>query len=133
MPPLRYPHDTSAGQKKLLKYALAIITGEDAGTVCKKGTIRVRCQLSLPRTPHQPRVHGVHLTRSQRMVPTQPSFICSLHSGLLVVLLPFLAIMHAVQDRRDHDRAAAAYAHLKARVPDDFPIQLPEGAGEPIR
>lgn len=53
--------------------------------------------------------------------------------GVLVVLLPLLAIVHAVQDRRDHDRAAAAYEHLKARVPDGYPIQLPEGAGEPIK
>ncbi|KAF5825722.1 hypothetical protein DUNSADRAFT_7334 [Dunaliella salina] len=79
MDDLRFPHDKPTCQKRLLKGALATVT------------------------------------------------------GLLVVLLPVLGVLHGVQEQHDHDRAAAAYEHMKARVPEGFPIHLPEGAGEPIR
>ena len=51
-------------------------------------------------------------------------------AGILVVLVPLLGILHGV---KEHDRAAAAYEHLKSRVPEGFPVHLPEGASNPIR
>jgi hypothetical protein len=50
----------------------------------------------------------------------------------LVVILLVLSVLYGAEQRRN-DRAAAAYKHLKSKVPEDFPIHLPEGAGKPIK
>lgn len=59
--------------------------------------------------------------------------LAALPAGLLLLAVLGVGVLHGVEEKKDGDRAAEAYKHLKSRVPDDFPIHLPKGAGKPLK